>query len=99
MNEISTVIVFLVIIIFFALVILIIIESNELFIEYRNSKLQENKVKRDKLSKITDIKERVKAIRDSEQEKKFILQDLKQDKTLEQIEVELKAKLELLKSV
>jgi hypothetical protein len=43
MNEVSTVIVFLVIIIFFALVILIIIERNELFIEYRNSKLNNKK--------------------------------------------------------
>ena len=39
MNEVSTLIVFLVTIIFFTLVILIIIEHNELFIEYRNSKL------------------------------------------------------------
>ena len=39
MNEISTVIVFIVLIIFFALVTLIIIESSELFIQYRNSKL------------------------------------------------------------
>ena len=39
MNEISTIIVFIVLIIFFALVTLIIIESSELFIQYRNSKL------------------------------------------------------------
>ena len=39
MNEISKVILFIVIIVFFALVILIIIENNELFIEYRNSNL------------------------------------------------------------
>ena len=39
MNEISKIIVFIVLIVFFALVTLIIIESSELFIQYRNSKL------------------------------------------------------------
>jgi hypothetical protein len=39
MNEISTVIVFIVVILFFTLSILIILERNEFFIEYRNSKL------------------------------------------------------------
>jgi len=39
MNEITTVIVFIVVILFFTLLILIILERNELFIEYRNSKL------------------------------------------------------------
>ena len=43
MNEVSTVIVFLVLIIFFTLVILIIVEINELFIEYRTSKLNNKK--------------------------------------------------------
>ena len=43
MNEVSTVIVFLVLIVFFTLVILIIVEINELFIEYRTSKLNNKK--------------------------------------------------------
>jgi len=43
MNEISKVIVFLVLLLFFTLVILIILENNELFIEYRNSKLNNKK--------------------------------------------------------
>jgi len=43
MNEISKVIVFLVIILFFTLITLIILENNELFIEYRNSKLNNKK--------------------------------------------------------
>jgi hypothetical protein len=38
MNEISTIIVFIVLVLFFALTTLIILENNELFIEYRNSK-------------------------------------------------------------
>ena len=43
MNEVSTLIVFLVVIVFFSLIILIILETNELFIEYRNSKLNNKK--------------------------------------------------------
>jgi len=43
MNEISTVIVFIVLLVFFTLVILIILEHTELFIEYRNSKLNNKK--------------------------------------------------------
>jgi len=43
MNEISKVIVFLVLILFFTLITLIILENNELFIEYRNSKLNNKK--------------------------------------------------------
>jgi hypothetical protein len=39
MNEVSTVIVFLVLIVFFTLIVLIIAERNELFLEYRNAKL------------------------------------------------------------
>ena len=39
MNEVSTVIVFLILIVFFSLIILIILENNELFLEYRSSKL------------------------------------------------------------
>jgi hypothetical protein len=39
MDEISTLIVFIVIVVFFLLVVLIIVENSELFIEYRNSKL------------------------------------------------------------
>jgi len=39
MNEVSTVIVFVVIIVLVAIIILIIAEANELFLEYRNSKL------------------------------------------------------------
>jgi hypothetical protein len=38
MNEISKVIVFIALLLFFALITLIILEHNELFIEYRNSK-------------------------------------------------------------
>ena len=43
MNEISKVIVFIVLIIFFTLVVLIILERNEFFLEYRNSKLNNKK--------------------------------------------------------
>jgi hypothetical protein len=43
MNEVSTLIVFLVLIVFFSLIILIILENNELFLEYRNSKLNNKK--------------------------------------------------------
>ena len=43
MNEISTVIVFLVVLLFFILVTLIILENTELFIEYRHSKLNNKK--------------------------------------------------------
>ena len=43
MNEISKVLVFLVLLIFFTLIILIIIEKNELFIVYMNSKLNNKK--------------------------------------------------------
>jgi len=43
MNEISKFIVFLVLLVFFILVTLIIAERNELFIEYRNSKLNNKK--------------------------------------------------------
>ena len=43
MNEVSTVIVFLVLIVFFSLIILIILENNEFFLEYRNSKLNNKK--------------------------------------------------------
>jgi len=43
MNEVSKVIVFLVLIVFFTLVILIIVEINELFIEYKTSKLNNKK--------------------------------------------------------
>ena len=39
MNEVSKVIVFLVLVVFFSIIILIIAEKNELFLEYRNSKL------------------------------------------------------------
>jgi hypothetical protein len=42
MDEISTLIVFIVIVVFFLLVVLIIAENSELFIEYRNSKLNNN---------------------------------------------------------
>ena len=43
MDEISKVIVFLVLLLFFTLITLIILENNELFIEYRNSKLNNKK--------------------------------------------------------
>ena len=43
MDEISKVIVFLVLVLFFTLITLIIVENNELFIEYRNSKLNNKK--------------------------------------------------------
>ena len=43
MNEVSKVIVFLVIIVFFAILIFIIIEKNEMFLEYRQSKLNNKK--------------------------------------------------------
>ena len=43
MNEISTIIVFIVLVLFFALTTLIILENNELFIEYRNSKHNKKK--------------------------------------------------------
>jgi hypothetical protein len=43
MNEISTIIVFIVLVLFFALITLIILENNELFIEYRNSKYNKKK--------------------------------------------------------
>jgi hypothetical protein len=43
MNEISKIIVFLVLVLFFTLITLIILENNELFIEYRNSKLNNKK--------------------------------------------------------
>lgn len=39
MNEVSKIIVFLVLVVFFSIIILIIAEKNELFLEYRNSKL------------------------------------------------------------
>jgi len=39
MNEVSKIIVFLVLIVFFTLIILIMLEQNELFLEYRNAKL------------------------------------------------------------
>jgi hypothetical protein len=43
MDEISKVIVFLVLVLFFTIITLIIVENNELFIEYRNSKLNNKK--------------------------------------------------------
>ena len=43
MDEISTVIVFIVLILFFTMIILIIIENSELFIEYRHAKLNNKK--------------------------------------------------------
>ena len=43
MNEVSKVIVFIVLIVFFLIIILIIAEKNELFLEYRNSKLNNKK--------------------------------------------------------
>lgn len=43
MNEISKLIVFIVLIVFFTIIILIIAEKNELFLEYRNSKLNNKK--------------------------------------------------------
>jgi len=43
MNEVSKVIVFIVFIVFFSIIILIIAEKNELFLEYRNSKLNNKK--------------------------------------------------------
>ena len=43
MNEVSIIIVFIVIVVFFTLLVLIIMESNELFLEYRQSKLNNKK--------------------------------------------------------
>jgi hypothetical protein len=62
------------------------------------TRLGENKIKREELSSIKNITEKITAIRESETLKKSNLEKLKHDKTLEQIEAELKAKLELLKS-
>jgi hypothetical protein len=61
-------------------------------------KFESIKIKKDQILSINNITEKINIIRESEIVKKSNLQKLKQDKTLEQIEAELKTKVLLLKS-